>query len=79
MLSLPPNIHKHGRFGVPAEELINGSFGIPKEDLIEMGISNALIFGDEGDDLVTARRRWLVVRTPRKILVILTFELIDSM
>ena len=69
---MPPNIHKHSLSEVPAEELINRSFGIPKEDLIEMGATNALILGDEVDDLVTVLRRLLVVGTPRKILVILT-------
>ena len=76
---MPPNIHKHSLSEVPAEELINRSFGIPKEDLIEMGATNALILGDEGDDLVTVLRELLVVGTPRKILVILTSGLIDSM
>ena len=64
---------------MPPEELINWSFGMPKEDLIEMGASNALIIGDKGDDLVTVLRGLLVVETQRKILVILTSGLIDSM
>ena len=62
---------------MPAEELIDGSLGIFKEGLIEMSARNALILGDEVDDLVTVLRGLLVVGTQRKILVILTSGLID--
>ena len=48
-----------------------------KEGFIEMGASNEQTIAQEGDDLVTALRGFLVVGTPKKILVIHTFGLID--
>ena len=43
-----------------------------------MGASNAVTIAHEGDDLVTVLRRFLVVGTSKKILVILTSGLIDE-